>query len=343
MEYRVLGGSGFKVPVLTFGTGTFGGKGEFFKAWGSSDVAEATRLVDVCLEAGLTMFDSADIYSSGAAEEILGQAIKGRREKVLISTKGTFRHGTGPNDAGSSRFHLIQSVEGSLKRLGTDYIDLYQLHGFDAVTPIEETMMTLNDLVRAGKIRYVGCSNFSGWHLMKALAVSEKYGLVRHVAHQAYYSLIGRDYEWELMPLGLDQKVGAVVWSPLGWGRLTGKIRRGQPLPKDSRLQSKVVADNGPKVSDEYLYGVVDALDEVAKETGKTIPQIALNWLLQRPTVATLVIGARNEEQLRMNLGAVGWNLTKEQVAKLDAASELPAPYPYWHQFGFKERNPRPV
>lgn len=343
MEYRVLGGSGFKVPALTFGTGTFGGKGEFFKAWGGSDVAEATRLVDVCLEAGLTMFDSADIYSNGAAEEILGQAIKGRRDKVLISTKGTFRFGTGPNDAGSSRFHLLNAVDGSLKRLGTDYIDLFQLHGFDALTPVEETLGALGDLVRAGKIRYIGCSNFSGWHLMKSLAISEKYGLPRHVAHQAYYSLIGRDYEWELMPLGIDQKVGAVVWSPLGWGRLTGKIRRGQPLPKDSRLQSKLVTDIGPQVSDEYVYKVVDALDVLAKETGKTVPQIALNWLLQRPTVATLVIGARNEEQLRMNLGAVGWNLTKEQVAKLDAASELPAPYPYWHQFGFKERNPRPV
>ncbi|MBI3830699.1 MAG: aldo/keto reductase [Planctomycetes bacterium] len=343
MEYRPLGGSGLKVPVLTFGTGTFGGKGEFFKAWGASDVAEATRIVDVCLEAGLTMFDSADVYSSGAAEEILGQALKGRRDQVLISTKGTFRAGAGPNDVGSSRFHLLRAVEGSLKRLGTDYIDLYQLHGFDSVTPIEEALGTLDDLVRAGKIRYIGCSNFSGWHLMKSLALSEKNGLARYVANQTYYSLIGRDYEWELMPLGLDQRVGAVVWSPLGWGRLTGKIRRGQPLPKDSRLQSKLVAAVGPQVADEYVYKVVDALDAVAKETGKTVPQIALNWLLQRPTVATLVIGARNEEQLRQNLGAVGWNLTKEQVAKLDAASEIKAPYPYWHQHGFQERNPKPV
>lgn len=343
MEYRQLGGSGFKVPVLSLGTGTFGGGGEFFKAWGATDVAEASRLVDICLEAGLTMFDSADIYSKGMAEEILGQAIKGRRDAVLISTKGTFRFGSGPNEVGSSRHHLIRSVEGSLRRLGTDYIDLYQLHGFDALTPAEEVLSTLENLVRAGKIRYIGCSNFSGWQLMKALSVSERYGLSRYVAHQVYYSLAGRDYEWELMPLGIDQKVGAVVWSPLGWGRLTGKIRRGQPLPADSRLQSKVVTDAAPPIENERLYQIVDALDEVAKETGKTVPQIALNWLLQRPTVATVIVGARNEEQLRQNLGAVGWNLTTEQVARLDAASSTTKIYPYWHQAGFTERNPFPT
>jgi len=343
MEYRLLGGSGFKVPALCFGTGTFGGKGEFFQAWGNSDVTEASRLIDICLDAGLNMFDSADIYSAGAAEEILGQAIQGRRDKVLISTKATFRAGDGPNDAGSSRFHLIKAIDKSLKRLGTDYIDLFQLHGFDALTPVEEVLHTLDNMVQAGKIRYIGCSNFSGWHLMKSLAASERLGLNRYVAHQAYYSLIGRDYEWELMPLGIDQKVGAVVWSPLGWGRLTGKIRRGQPLPKGSRLQSQAVIDMGPMMPDEYLYQVVDALDAVAGETGKTVPQIALNWLLQRPTVATLVIGARNEEQLRQNLGAVGWQLTAEQIAKLDAASDVPLPYPYWHQRGYEERNPRPV
>ena len=343
MEFRQLGGSGFKVPVLSFGTGTFGGGNEFFKAWGDSDVKEATRLVDVCLEADLTMFDSADIYSSGMAEEILGQAIKGRRDRVLLSTKGTFRVGPGANDVGSSRFHLIRAVEASLRRLGTDAIDLYQLHGFDAVTPIEETLHALDDLVRAGKIRYIGCSNFSGWHVMKSLAISEKYGLARYVAHQAYYSLVGRDYEWELMPLALDQKVSAVVWSPLGWGRLTGKVRRGQPLPETSRLRSKQVTDIGPPVSEEYLYRAVDALDEVARETGKTVPQIALNWLLRRPSVATVIIGARNEQQLRQNLGAVGWELTPAQVARLDAASAVTPAYPYWHQKGFAERNPPPV
>ncbi len=343
MEYRQLGASGFKVPVLSLGTGTFGGSGELFKAWGATEVAEATRLVDICLEAGLTMFDTADVYSQGKAEEILGQAIKGRRDQVIISTKATFRRGDGPNDVGSSRYHLIKSVEGSLKRLGTDFIDLFQLHGFDAMTPIEEVVSTLDDLVKAGKIRYVGCSNFSGWHLMKSLAVSEKYGLTRYVAHQAYYSLVGRDYEWELMPLALDQGVGAVVWSPLGWGRLTGKIRRGQPKPEISRLNSKLATDIGPQVPEEYLYRVVDALDEVAAEVGKSVPQVALNWLLQRPSVANIIIGARNEEQLKQNLGAVGWNLTKEQVARLDAASATPAAYPYWHQHGFAERNPPPV
>jgi aryl-alcohol dehydrogenase-like predicted oxidoreductase len=343
MEYRLLGGSGFKVPVLTLGTGTFGGKGELFSAWGNSGVPEAKRLVDICLDAGLTMFDSADIYSDGMAEEILGKAIAGRRDKVLISTKATFRLGDGPNDVGSSRFHLIHAVEAALKRLGTDYIDLFQSHAFDAMTPAEETLSTLDTLVRAGKIRYVGCSNFSGWHLMKSLAVADKYGYPRYVAHQAYYSLIGRHYEWELMPLALDQKVGAVVWSPLGWARLTGKIRRSQPLPPTSRLQSQFNRDIGPQVPDEYLYNVVDVIDEIAKETGKTVPQIALNWLLQRPTVSTLVIGARNEEQLRENLGAVGWNLTAEQMTRLDAVSAVPLTYPYWHQKGFSERNPFPT
>ena len=340
MDYRQLGGSGFKVPALSLGTGTFGGGNEFFKAGGASDVAEATRLVDICLEAGLTMFDSADVYSGGMAEEILGQAIKGRRSQVLISTKGTFRTGPGPNDLGSSRFHLTEAVNASLRRLGTDYIDLYQLHGFDARTPMEEALATLDTLVRAGKIRYIGCSNFSGWHLMKALALAEKYGLTRYVAHQAYYSLVGRDYEWELMPLAIDQKIGTVIWSPLGWGKLGGKLRRGQPLPETTRLQSKLSNDKGPPVSNEHVFKVVDALDEVAKETGKTVAQIALNWLLQRPTVATIIVGARNEEQLRQNLGAVGWNLTPAQVAKLDAASATTPAYPYWHQRGFPELNP---
>ena len=344
MEYRQLGAAGFKVPVLSLGTGTFGGGTEFFKAWGASDVAEARRLVDVCLEAGLSMFDSADGYSNGMAEEILGAAIKGRRDEVIVSTKGSFRRGPGPNQIGSSRYHLTRAVEASLRRLGTDYIDLYQLHAFDALTPVEEALGTLDTLVRAGKIRYVGCSNFSGWHLMKSLAVSEKYGLPRHVAHQAYYSLIGRDYEWELMPLALDQKVGTVVWSPLGWGRLTGKLRRGQPLPKESRLQSPLARERGPQVPEDYLFKVVDALEEVGRETGKTVPQVALNWLLQRPTVATVIIGARNEEQLRQNLGAVGWKLSPEQIAKLDAASARPLTYPYWHQRSlYSDRNPPPV
>jgi len=343
MEYRKLGHSGFKVPVLTLGTGTFGGKGPVFSSWGASGVPEATRLVDVCLESGLTMFDSADIYSDGLAEEILGHAIKGRRDQVLISTKATFRFGPGPNDIGSSRYHLLQAVDGSLRRLGTDYIDLFQLHGFDAQTPVEETLQTLDDLVRAGKIRYLGVSNFSGWHLMKSLAASEKHGLARYVANQTYYSLVGREYEWELMPLGLDQGLGAVVWSPLGWGRLTGKVRRGQPAPPHTRQQSQASRDIGPKVDDELVFTVVDALDAVAKETGRNVPQIALNWLLQRPTVSTLIIGARNEEQLRQNIGATGWKLEAAHLAQLETASVQPKIYPYWHQAGFAERNPSPV
>ncbi len=339
MEFRQLGKSGLKVPVLCFGTATFGGGNDFFKAWGASDVAEATRLVDLCLDAGVNLFDTADVYSDGLSETILGKAIAKRRDKVLISTKTTFRLGNGPNDVGSSRFHMIQSCEASLKRLGTDYIDIYHLHGFDALTPVDEVLSTLDNLVKSGKVRYIACSNFSGWHLMKSLDTSDRYGWARYVGHQVYYSLIGRDYEWELMPLGVDQGVGALVWSPLGWGRLTGKIRRGQPLPKVSRLHK--AGDVGPQVSDEYLYKVVDALDEVAKETGKTVPQIALNWLLQRPTISTVIIGARNEEQLRQNLEATGWNLTAEQIAKLDAASDVKPVYPYWHQRdAFVERNP---
>ena len=342
MEYRRLGASGFNVPVLSFGTGTFGGKGELFAAWGATDTAEARRLLDICLDAGVTMFDTADIYSAGESERILGEAIKGRRDRCIVSTKATFRFGDEPNDVGSSRQHLLATVDAQLKRLQTDYIDLFQLHGFDAMTPPEEVLSTLDTLVRAGKIRYVGVSNFSGWHIMKSLAVADKYGYPRYVANQTYYSLIGRDYEWELMPLGLEEGLGAVVWSPLGWGRLTGKIRRGTGIPADSRLHGS--AEAGPQVADEYLFKVVDALDEVAKETGKTVPQIALNWLLQRPTVSTVIIGARNEEQLKQNLGAVGWNLTKEQMAKLDAASERPLAYPYWHQrVAFTERNPPPV
>ncbi len=344
MEYRHLGASGFKVPVLSFGTGTFAGAGDFFAAWGNSDVDQARRLIDICLEAGVNLFDSADVYSGGAAESVLGAAIKGRRDQVLISTKASFRFDPeDPNSVGSSRFHLLRAVDAALKRLNTDYIDLFQLHGFDAQTPVEETLSTLDDLVRAGKIRYLGVSNFSGWHLMKSLAVADRYGWSRYVANQTYYSLIGRDYEEELMPLGLDQGVGALVWSPLGWGRLTGKIRRGQPLPPSSRLHDKKVTEAGPPVEEERLYQVIDALEAIAAETGKSVPQIALNWLLQRPTVSSVIIGARNEEQLRQNLGAVGWNLDAAQVQRLNAASAVVPPYPYWHQRGFAERNPQPV
>ncbi|GJD48572.1 1-deoxyxylulose-5-phosphate synthase YajO [Methylobacterium crusticola] len=341
MEYRQFGRSGLKVPALSFGTGTFGGTNPFFERWGRTDVAEATRLVDLCLEAGVNLFDTADIYSQGASEEILGQALTGKRERALISTKATFPVGEGPNDVGSSRYHLVRACEASLRRLGTDHIDIYFMHGFDALTPVDETLRALDDLVRAGKIGYIGASNFSGWQLMKALATSERHGLARYVAYQGYYSLIGRHYEWELMPLGLDQGVGLMVWSPLGWGRLTGKIRRGQ-APSGGRIAAGG-AEGGPPVADDYLFGVVDALDAVAAETGRTVTQVALNWLLRRPTVANIVVGARNEEQLRQNLGAVGWSLTAEQVARLDAASQETPTYPYWHQRGFDARNPKPT
>ncbi|MFI0846392.1 aldo/keto reductase [Mesorhizobium sp. IMUNJ 23232] len=341
MEYRNLGASGLKVPVLSFGAGTFGGSGPLFSHWGTTDVEEARRLVDICLEAGVNLFDTADVYSNGASEEVLGEAIKGRRDAVLISTKASLPMGDGPNDWGSSRSRLIRSVEAALKRLGTDCIDIFQLHAFDASTPVEEVVSTLDRLVQDGKLRYIGVSNFSGWQIMKSLAAAEKHGWTRYVANQVYYSLVGRDYEWDLMPLGKDQGLGALVWSPLGWGRLTGKLRRGKPLPQGSRLHQ--TADFGPPVDDELLYRVVDALEQVATEAGKTVPQVAINWLIQRPTVSSVIIGARNEEQLRQNLGAVGWSLTKEQIEKLDAASTVTAPYPhfpYQRQEGFARLNP---
>ena len=341
MEYRQLGRSGLKVSTLSFGTGTFGGGNEFFKAWGQQMVDEAKRLVDVCLEGGINLFDTADVYSNGLSEEILGKAIAGKRDKLLVSTKTTFRFAPEPNEIGSSRYHILRACEGSLRRLGTDYIDIYHMHGFDAVTPVEETLQTLDTLVRSGKVRYIACSNFSGWHLMKSLSISERYGWARYVGHQVYYSLIGRDYEWELMPLGLDQGVGALVWSPLGWGRLGGKIRRGQPPPEVSRLEKTAVM--GPPVANEHVYKVVDAIDAIAKETGKSVSQISLNWLLQRPTVATVIFGARDEAQLRQNLGAAGWKLTDKQMAELDAASDVTAAYPYWHQRQWREINPLPI
>jgi aryl-alcohol dehydrogenase-like predicted oxidoreductase len=344
MEYRRLGSSGLKVPALTLGTGTFGGQGPLFGAWGSTGVKEASRLIDICLDAGAAMFDTADVYSNGASEEVLGGAIKGRRDRLLISTKTTLPMGDGPGDSGSSRSRLIRAVEDALKRLDTDYIDLMQLHAFDAGTPVEEVLATLDQLVRDGKIRYIGVSNFSGWQLMKSLAIADRYGYPRHVANQIYYSLAGRDYEWELMPLGLDQGVGAMVWSPLGWGRLTGRIRRGQPLPEGSRLHQ--TAEFGPPVDDERLFDIVDVLDEIAAETGRTVPQIAINWLLQRPTVSSVIIGARNEQQLLDNLGAVGWALAPEQITRLDEVSAVMPPYPYFPYFrqeGFARLNPQPV
>lgn len=342
MEYRQLGKSGLRVPVLSFGTATFGGGNEFFKAWGSTEVDEATRLVNLCLDAGVNLFDTSNVYSHGMSEEILGTAVAGKRDQVLISTKATFPMSNGVNDYGSSTLHLIRQCEASLKRLGTDYIDIYHMHGFDANTPVEETLKALDNLVQSGKVLYIACSNFSGWHLMKSLSVSERYGWARYVGHQAYYSLINRDFEWELMPLGIDQSVGTIVWSPLASGMLTGKYRRDQPLPPNTRVAqggSPVPADT---IDKERLYGIVDCLEEIATETSKTIAQVALNWLLQRPTVANIIIGARNEDQLKQNLGAVGWNLTVDQVKRLDEVSEPYPAYPYWHQRQFPMLNAAP-
>lgn len=342
MEFRQLGASGLNVPVLSFGTATFGGGTEFFKAWGSTQVDEAKRLVGLCLDAGVNLFDTADVYSQGLSEEILGEALTGLRDKVLISSKATFTFGEGPNNQGSSRFHLLRQCESSLRRLKTDYIDIYHMHGFDGNTPVDETLRTLDDLVQSGKVRYIACSNFSGWHLMKSLAVSEKYGWNRYVAHQVYYSLVNREYEWELMPLGINQQVGALVWSPLAGGRLGGKYGRSKPKPTEGRVVEGGSPVPQAVVSEETFYTITDALEEIAAETGKSIAQVAINWVLQRPTVSSIIIGARNEEQLKQNLAAVGWRLTVDQLKKLDKASEVPPIYPYWHQRQNLTLNPLP-
>jgi aryl-alcohol dehydrogenase-like predicted oxidoreductase len=340
MEYRQLGGSGLKVPVLSLGTGTFGGGGDFFKAWGNIQADGAARMVNLCLDAGLNLFDTANVYSDGLSEEILGKAVIGLRDKILLSTKATFKMGDGPNDYGSSRYNLIRSCEDSLRRLKTDYIDIYHMHGFDGNTPVEETLSALNDLIQSGKIRYIACSNFSGWHLMKSLSVSEKYGWAKYIAHQAHYSLLSREFEWELMPLALDQNIGTIVWSPLSAGRLSGRYRRNSMAPADGRIAQG--GGEGPAVPEDFFYGIIDILDEIAAETEKTVAQVALNWVLQRPTVSNVVIGARNEEQLVQNLGAIGWNLTVEQIKRLDIASEKAPIYPYWHQRNFPELNTAP-
>lgn len=340
MEYRPLSGSGLFVPSLILGTATFGGSGDFFRKWGETDVQGATTLVDVALEAGCTMFDTADSYSAGLSEEILGQAIKGRRDKVQIATKTGIAMGPGPNDVGTSRARIIQSVEASLKRLGTDYIDLYQLHAFDAVTPVEEMLHALDSLTRAGKIRYYGVSNYSGWHLMKMLALAEKHGLPKPVSHQAYYSLAARDFEWELMPLALDQKVATLVWSPLSGAKLSGKIGRNKPAPADSRAAT----DASWQVPEERLYTITDALEQVATEVERSIAQVALAWLLARPSVTGIIIGARTVDQLRDNLAAADLKLSTDQMARLDRASDVQPAYPYWHQRRVgMVRNPPPV
>jgi aryl-alcohol dehydrogenase-like predicted oxidoreductase len=339
MDYRFLGRSGLQVSTLSFGTMTFGG-GEYFKHMGNSQVEEARRLVEVCLEAGITLFDTADVYSQGGSEEVLGAAIgRGRRDRVLIATKAFARMGPGQHDAGNSRQHLVKACENSLRRLGTDYIDLYQVHGFDSLAPVEETLSALDQLIRQGKVRYLGCSNFSGWHLMKSLAVAERFGMERFVSQQVYYTLLARELEYELIPLGLDQQVGILVWSPLSFGLLSGKYRRDTPKPDDTRLAQ---LEPPGTVDWERLYRIVDVLDEIAQARGKSVPQVTLNWLLRRPGITSLILGARNEAQLRDNLGAVGWSLTEAEVRRLETASDFPEIYPYWHQHKWGlERNPR--
>jgi aryl-alcohol dehydrogenase-like predicted oxidoreductase len=342
LEYRQLGNSGLKVPVLSFGTATFGGGNDFFKAWGSTQEDEASRMVRHCLDAGVNLFDTANVYSDGLSEEILGKALKGLRDEVLISTKATFPIGKGPNNFGSSRIHLIKACEDSLRRLGTDHIDIYHMHGFDATTPVEETLKALDSLVESGKVRYIACSNFSGWHLMESLSVSERHGWSRYIAQQVYYSLLDREYEWELMPLGIHHKVGSMIWSPLSGGKLSGKYRRNQAVPRGARVAQGGELGPTDGAALERLYRIIDVLDDIANETEKTLPQIALNWLLQRPTVSNIVIGARNEEQLKQNLGAVGWRLTIEQVKRLDAANDVKPIYPYAHQRMFGMLNAAP-
>ena len=328
MEYRNLGKSGLKVSLLGLGTGTFGGTNEFFQRWGETDGKEAARLIDISLEMGVNFFDTANVYSLGDSEAILGTAIQGKRDKVLLSTKGSFQMGEGPNDKGSSRHHLIQALNNSLRRLKTDYVDVYFMHGFDPTTPVEETLKTLDGMVSSGKVRYIGCSNFTAWQLMKSLSVSERNKFEKYVIYQGYYSLIGRDYEQELMPLLTDQDLGLMVWSPLGWGRLTGKIKRNGPL-EEGRVKSGGLV-GAPPVSDEHLYKVMDVLEEIALETEKTIPQIAINWLIQKPTVSNVIIGARNEKQLISNLDAVGWSLNGNQMERLDKVSAQQPIYPHW-------------
>ena len=338
MKYNFLGESGLKVSELGFGAGTFGGKGPLFSAWGQTGQIEANQMISTCIDAGINFFDTADVYSDGESEKMLGIALAPYRHNAIISTKVALRSNEQVNQVGFSRHYLIHAVEQSLKRLNTDYIDVLQLHQFDSFTSLDQLMKTLDELVRSGKVRYIGASNFSGWQLMKAQSIADRYGYEKMVAHQVYYSLIGRDYEWELMPLNHDQHIGAVVWSPLGWGRLTGKFDRERPMPENSRLHE--TAQFAPPVNKEYLYQVIDTLKQIALETGYSVPQIALKWLLTRATVSTVLIGARNQQQLQDNLIAKDLVLMDSQLQRLNQASAVYPAYPYYPYWNgqFSER-----
>jgi aryl-alcohol dehydrogenase-like predicted oxidoreductase len=337
MEYRLLGASGLEVSVLSFGTMTLGGEGRF-AAIGNVQVEEARRHIEICMEAGVNLFDTADIYSFGKSEEVLGQALGAHRKDIVLATKVFVRLEPGTNKSGLTRRHILEACEASLRRLGTDYIDLYQSHNFDSLTPLDETLRAFDDLVRDGKIRYAGCSNYSGWQLMKALSTSERLGIGRYISQQINYSLLARDAELELVPAGIDQRAGIMAWSPLQGGLLSGKFRRGQAKPSESRLNS---LDPSGTIDPERLYRIGDALADVAAQRGVSISQAAVNWVMRKPGVDTVIIGARNEQQLRDNLAAANWSLTDAEVEHLDEVSALPLPYPYWHQQKFAgDRNP---
>lgn len=332
MEYRTLGRSGLKVSVITMGTFTFGGKGAFGMV-GQQGVSEARRLVDLCIDHGVNVFDTANMYSTGLSEEILGEVLDGRREKVLVTSKARMRIGEGPNDEGASRFHLIRECERSLKRLRTDYIDIYYMHEWDGTTPVDEKMAALDTLVQQGKVRYVGCSNYSGWHIMKSLMASERDRRPRFVTQQIHYTLEAREAEYELLPISVDQGLGVLVWSPLAAGLLTGKHRRGKPAPEGSRQSAGWTEP--PIRDEERLWSIVDVLVEIGDSLGVSAAQVALAWLLSRPAVSSLVVGGRNEAQFIDNFGAVSLRLSAGEMARLNAVSQVPLIYPYWHQRNF--------
>jgi aryl-alcohol dehydrogenase-like predicted oxidoreductase len=328
MEYRRLGRSGLFISALTLGTMTFGGQGGFSKV-GATDVAGAKRQVDMCLDAGINLFDTANIYSGGESEEILGEAISGRRDDLLLATKIRMPVGDGPNDTGLSRHHIIRQCEESLRRLGTDYIDLYQVHEWDGLTPLEETLEALDTLVRSGKVRYVGSSNYSGWQLMKALGISERLGLQRYISQQIHYTLQAREAEYELVPLAIDQECPILVWSPLAGGLLSGKYRRDRDASEGRHVEGW---DEPPVYDTDKLYDTVEVLVDIADDRGVSAAQVALSWLLGRPGVASVIVGARTDEQLADNLRAAELELSEEERRRLDEVSAPPLLYPFWHQ-----------